>query len=117
MIKPTFLSWILVTVVFIVAMYFDGFHFSFGNILVSIGFFAFIGFIVAVYFLIFGGIALLLISGLSRVNKSTYLLAAFASSLPMLFFCILSREPEWIIATLVAGVGAGVIYAGLAPTS
>lgn len=109
--KTTFLSWLAVTGIYILTFFIDGFPLNFNETQGMLAFFALVAFIVAIYFSIFGGMAWYILSRKVRVTRKSFILAGVSASAPMLFFCILSGELEWVLATILAGSIAGSIYA------
>ena len=109
--KTTLLSWFVVTGIYVFTFFLDGFPLNFKETAGMLAFFALVAFIVAIYFATFGGVAWYILSKRSSVTRRSFISAGLLASVPMLVFCVLSGELEWILATISAGFIAGSIYA------
>lgn len=111
----TFWSWLAVTVIYVLTMFIDGSPFSFTETSGMLAFLVLVGFIVAIYFAVFGGAAWYILSKKEQSTRVNFLQAGVCASIPMLVFCILSGELEWVLATLIAGFIGSATYALLLP--
>jgi hypothetical protein len=114
--KTTIWSWLAVTIIYLLTLFIDGMPLNFNDTSGIFAFCALVGFIVGIYFAFFGGIAWYVLSKRDKVTRRIFILAGVIASIPMLVFCILSGELEWVFATILAGVIAGAIYAFQLPT-
>jgi hypothetical protein len=109
--KATVVSWLAVTSIYLLMLFVTGMPFNFKDDVGILAFCALAGFIVAMYFALFGGAVWFALSKLKSITRLGFLLAGLVASIPMLVLSAISGEPVWFIFTLAAGVIAGGIYA------
>jgi|GEM_PF-1926882 len=103
-------SWLFVSVVYSLAMHFDGASLlspdisRLGVLWLTVGLFS------AIYFGVMGPPVLYFLSKREKTSRLGFVVAGLIASLPVLLLCIVSREIEWILATIIAGSGAGWIF-------
>jgi len=105
------LSWLAVTAIFFIALFFDSLSLSFIEAKAAAIFLILVGFVSGAYFLIIGVPTLYFLFKKKTVSRATFIIAGVLASIPMLIFCIYSEEVEWVIATIAAGFVAGGIFA------
>ena len=101
------LSWIVATVIHSIAFKWDGIEFSFSDVSELIPLFLLTGTFIAIYFVLVGGAALIIMRKLRFYRRRNFFLAGIICSLPMLF----SGETEWQIAAVLSGVLSGSLIA------
>ncbi len=116
-VKATVVSWLAVTSIYLFTLFITGMPFKFKDDAGTLAFCALVGFIVAMYFALFGSAAWFALSKVTSVTRVGFLLAGIIASIPMLALSVISGEPVWFISTLAAGVIAGGIYAIQLPSS
>lgn len=109
------LSWLSITLVFMVAFYFDGFEFNVEPIKSFLMLGALVGFISLLYFIFLGLPVIYYLSRREQVAGYHFIFAGIAVSLPMVLVAALSHESEWVVASLVAGFIGGLVFAILLP--
>lgn len=105
------MSWLAVSVIFFIALFFDGLSLSALGVREAALFLSIVGFVSAIYFIIIGIPALYLMLRKKSVSRAAFVIAGMVASLPMFIFCIYSDELVWVLATVVAGFIAGGIFA------
>ena len=105
------MSWLAVSVIFFIALFFDGLSLSVLGVREAAIFLSIVGFVTAIYFIIIGLPALYLMLRKKSVSRAAFVITGIVASLPMLVFCLYSGELEWVLATVAAGFIAGGIFA------
>ena len=105
------MSWLAVTAIFFTTLLFDGLSIYSLGVKGAAFFVMLVGVVSAVYFIVIGLPTLYLMLRRQPVGRTAFILAALVASIPMLIFSIFSGEIEWVIATIMAGFIAGVIFA------
>lgn len=110
LLKATVYSWLATTIIYLVALINDGSTFNFKDFSGLAAFTALVGFIVAVYFAIFGLPLLYYVVKRPVVTRKHFIANGIAASVPMLMLTVFAGEPEFILATVIAGLMAGYVY-------
>ncbi|MFQ3249481.1 MAG: apolipoprotein N-acyltransferase [Glaciecola sp.] len=101
------LSWLVATVIHSAAFKWDGIEFSVSDVPELIPLFLLTGIYIAIYFVVVGGTALIVMRKLRFYRRRNFVVAGILCSLPMLF----SGEIEWQIAAILSGVLSGTLIA------
>ncbi|MCO1337007.1 hypothetical protein MO867_22035 [Microbulbifer sp. OS29] len=99
-----FLSWLFVTVVYLTVLHLDGIQLSMSYVKG-----------IAILWLLVGFPILYFLFKLKKINRAWFVGAGIMASIPMLALCIVARETEWIVATAIAGIGGGAVFALILP--
>ena len=105
-------SWATVTTIFVIAVTFDGLELSTYNVLEIWGLF---GVFSGIYFLVIGIPICYFLCKFKKVARSTFIYSGLVASLPILVLSIISKEPEWVIASILGGFVGGLVFALLLP--
>lgn len=109
-------SWLYVSFVYVITFHFDGLSLltaglkQIGMLWLIVGLFA------AIYFGVMGLPILYFLSKQEKVSRFGFIIAGVVASIPMLAFCMASGEVEWILATFIAGAGAGWVFTLVVPS-
>ncbi len=101
------LSWLVATVIHSAAFKWDGIEFSISDVLELMPLFLLTGTFIAIYFVVVGGTALIVMRKFRFYRRRNFVVAGVLCSLPMLF----SGEIEWQIAAILSGVLSGTLIA------
>lgn len=110
-----FLSWLFVTVAYLTALHLDGMQLSMNYIKGMAVLWLLVGLFSGIYFAVIGFPILYFLFKLKKINRAWFVGAGIIASIPMLALCIVTREAEWIVATTIAGIGAGAVFALILP--
>jgi hypothetical protein len=105
------ISWLAVTTVFVITFAFDGLELSFSGLNNTLMLWVLVGLVAGLYFIVVGLPILYFLVKRKAVTRGAFLLAGFIACTPMLIFCIVSRELEWVVASIVAGFVGGFVFA------
>ena len=72
---------------------------------------ALIGIVSGIYYLVIGLPIMYVMLKRKSISRVHFIIAGVLASVPMLVVSLTSREPEWIIGTLVAGFVGGLVFA------
>jgi len=105
-------SWAVVTTIFVVAVTFNGFELSDYNPIQIWGLF---GVFSGVYFIVIGIPVFYFLCKFKKVARSAFIYSGLAASLPILVLSIVTKEPVWVIASVLGGFVGGLVFAILLP--
>ena len=111
-----FSSWLFVTFVYIASLYIDGPPLVTDYLKQAAVFWMMVGLFSAIYFGVMGLPILYFFSRRKRVSRFEFVLAGLVASIPMLVFCTVMGELWWVVATVVAGAGAGWVFTMALPS-
>ncbi len=110
------MSWLFVSVVYVITFNFDGLSLlasDFNQIGVL---WLLVALVTAVYFGVMGIPILYFLSKREKISRFGVIVTGVVASIPMLVFCIAAGEIEWIVATSIAGAGAGWVFTLVVPS-
>ncbi|XZZ34556.1 hypothetical protein ACJJI4_18155 [Microbulbifer sp. TRSA002] len=110
-----FLSWLFVTVVYLTVLHLDGIQLSMSYVKGIAILWLLVGFFSGIYFSVVGFPILYFLFKLKKINRTWFVGAGIIASIPMLALCIVTKEAEWIVATAIAGIGGGAVFALILP--
>ncbi len=109
-------SWLFVSFVYVITFHFDGLSLLTAD-LKQIGvLWMIVGLFAAIYFGIMGLPILYFLSKRQKISRFGFIVVGAVASIPMLVFCMAAGEVEWIVATSIAGAGAGWVFTLVVPS-
>lgn len=105
------LSWLAITTVFVITLWLEGLELSFSQASNTLMLWGIVGLFAGGYFLVIGTPILYVLFKRKTVSRATFIFSGMLASIPMLIFSILSKEFEWVVASILAGIIGGLVFA------